>query len=84
MNDMLSSDYEFTVRWSSLPKASLDSLHAKEVMLKQATPDEESELRIAIANKLITDYNAFKDTHPGLQKHPGLTIYKSVTDQVIA
>lgn len=84
LNNLLSETYTFTVRWSSMPQETLKKLEASELLKVRADPDDEGELRLALVKKVKSDYKAFKERHPGRQKHPGMTIYKSVTDQVIA
>lgn len=82
-NEAFSTEYSYTVPWSSLNRTLLSSFEGKEFSGERAEPDDEAEFRLAIAKKLRLDYKAFKESHPGLQKHPGVKIYKSVAEQVI-
>lgn len=84
LNTLLSAKYTFTVPWTSLPSSTLDTLTANEALNERASPSDESTIRLAIAKKLKADYKAFKESHPGQQKHPGMIIYKSVAKQVIS
>lgn len=67
-----------------MPDTTVKQLEANELLKERANPDDESTLKLALAIKILSDYKAFKETHPGTQKHPGVRIYKSATDQVIA
>lgn len=76
------SGFSYKVPWNSLPKDVLDTLKDNEDKKIRARQETIDTLKMAIVVKLISAYQAFKDSHPGSQKHPGLAISQSVTDQV--
>lgn len=60
------------------------TLEASDVLKRRAEPEDEDTLKLALLKKVRADYEAFKETHPGLQKHPGVEVYKTVTTQVMS
>ncbi len=48
----------------------------------RAEPDDLSDLKLAIAKKLVSAYRAPKAIYPGMPKHPGRKIYNEIADQV--
>lgn len=75
-------EFSFLVPWRSMPRDLMERLEATSASKTRACPDDEKALRLAIGKKLRSAYDSFKDTHPGMQKTPGIDIYDNVTKQV--
>lgn len=60
----------------------LNTLAENEEKKQRAKQDTIDTLKKAIVKKLVSEYGSYKENHPGSQKHPGIKITISVTDQV--
>lgn len=74
--------YDFKVPWDSLPEDLVKSLTKNEQEKKRAAQEDINTLKLAIAKKLVSSYKAYKEGHPNSNKHPGVKVYNSVTEQV--
>lgn len=61
--------------------ANLAKAEASKVAGSANTKDLD-ELKKALRDKCIQHYEDYKENNPGGKKHPGLSVYKSITDQV--
>ena len=74
--------FRFTVPWDSLPHDVITRLDENEKSKTLAFQSDRNELKLSKAKKLVSEFNDFKETHPGQNKHPGKVIYESVKFQV--
>lgn len=71
--------YTYKIQWESMP---IDVMEKLELAESKKQAGNFRGLKLAIAKKLVSDYETWREKNPGHSKTPGSVIYRDITNQV--